>query len=52
MKRKIGLAAILLSAALSVDVSHAQTGKPGVERLYILNCGEGVAGDISRWSPV
>src|SRR5512140_2583195 len=22
-----------------------------VERLYILNCGEGVAGDISRWSP-
>src|ERR1051325_5838380 len=26
-------------------------GGPGVERLYILNCGEGVAGDISRWSP-
>src|SRR5262245_63989121 len=25
--------------------------KAGVERLYILNCGEGVAGDISRWSP-
>ena len=25
--------------------------KPGIERLYILNCGEGVAGDISRWSP-
>jgi glyoxylase-like metal-dependent hydrolase (beta-lactamase superfamily II) len=23
----------------------------GIERLYILNCGEGVAGDISRWSP-
>ena len=29
----------------------AQGSKPGVERLYILNCGEGVAGDISRWSP-
>jgi glyoxylase-like metal-dependent hydrolase (beta-lactamase superfamily II) len=29
----------------------AQGGKSGVERLYILNCGEGVAGDISRWSP-
>jgi N-acyl homoserine lactone hydrolase len=28
----------------------AQTN-PGVEKLYILNCGEGVAGDISRWSP-
>src|SRR3954462_12719128 len=26
-------------------------GAPGVERLYVLNCGEGVAGDISRWSP-
>src|SRR5882757_9672726 len=29
----------------------AQGAKSGVERLYILNCGEGVAGDISRWSP-
>jgi glyoxylase-like metal-dependent hydrolase (beta-lactamase superfamily II) len=29
----------------------AQQANPGVERLYILNCGEGVAGDISRWSP-
>ena len=28
--------------------SHAASG---VERLYILNCGVGVAGDISRWSP-
>ena len=24
---------------------------PASRRLYILNCGEGVAGDISRWSP-
>src|SRR3981189_3827167 len=31
--------------------AFAQGDKPGVERLYILNCGEGVAGDISRWSP-
>jgi N-acyl homoserine lactone hydrolase len=23
----------------------------GLQRLYILNCGEGVAGDVSRWSP-
>jgi glyoxylase-like metal-dependent hydrolase (beta-lactamase superfamily II) len=29
----------------------AQAGPSHVERLYILNCGEGVAGDISRWSP-
>jgi N-acyl homoserine lactone hydrolase len=51
VKRTVSLAAILLSGALSVGVSHAQSSKPGVERLYILNCGEGVAGDISRWSP-
>jgi N-acyl homoserine lactone hydrolase len=37
-------------AALSNEPSYAQA-KAGVERLYILNCGEGVAGDISRWSP-
>ena len=35
---------------LSNQPSYAQA-QPGVERLYILNCGEGVAGDISRWSP-
>src|SRR5829696_8917525 len=23
----------------------------GVDKLYIMNCGEGVAADISRWSP-
>jgi N-acyl homoserine lactone hydrolase len=30
--------------------ASAQT-KSGVDKLFILNCGEGVAGDISRWSP-
>ncbi len=48
---------ILLAGALSLAVSPgtdsalAQGSKPGVERLYIFNCGEGRAGDISRWSP-
>ncbi len=51
MYRAIGLVGLLLSVFLSVDCGHAQTGKSGVEKLYILNCGEGVAGDISRWSP-
>ena len=48
----IGAAAFCLASAsvLSNQPSCAQA-KPGVERLYILNCGEGVAGDISRWSP-
>jgi N-acyl homoserine lactone hydrolase len=49
--RSIGFVAALLSAALSLSAGHAQSGKTGVEKLYILNCGEGVAGDISRWSP-
>jgi N-acyl homoserine lactone hydrolase len=51
VNRTIGFVAALLPALLLADVAHAQSGKPGVEKLYVLNCGEGVAGDISRWSP-
>ena len=51
MNRAIALVAAVSSIALSATAGHAQSGKPGVEKLYILNCGEGVAGDISRWSP-
>ena len=51
MNRAIGLVAAVLSVVLSFGSGHAQSSKPGVEKLYILNCGEGVAGDISRWSP-
>ena len=47
MKRSVGLAALVI-CALSVATGQAQAG---VEKLYILNCGEGMAGDISRWSP-
>jgi len=45
------LACALTTPQLSSQPAFAQGGKPGAERLYILNCGEGVAGDISRWSP-
>ncbi|MBR0688654.1 N-acyl homoserine lactonase family protein [Bradyrhizobium manausense] len=41
----------LAIAALALSAQSASAQKPGVEKLYILNCGEGVAGDISRWSP-
>jgi N-acyl homoserine lactone hydrolase len=51
VKRVGGLVGALLSLMVSVVSGHAQSEKPGVEKLYILNCGEGVAGDISRWSP-
>ena len=49
--RTTGFAAALLSAVAFAGLSHAQSAKPGIEKLYVLNCGEGVAGDISRWSP-
>src|SRR5882762_7265975 len=48
VKRSVGFAAALLSGVLFASAGQAQSG---VEKLYILNCGEGVAGDISRWSP-
>src|SRR6202051_1823103 len=51
VNRTVGFAAALLPALLVADLACAQSGKPGVEKLYVLNCGEGVAGDISRWSP-
>ena len=51
MNRVWGLLAVVLAVGFSADSCHAQTGKTGVEKLYVLNCGEGVAGDISRWSP-
>ena len=47
--RRIGVALSAIALVLSAHAASAQ--KPGVEKLYILNCGEGVAGDISRWSP-
>lgn len=42
--------AALAAVLIHVGTASAQT-KSGIDRLYILNCGEGVAGDVSRWSP-
>ena len=51
MRGSTALALVTL-VGFGLDGSPAVAqGKPGIERLYILNCGEGVAGDISRWSP-
>jgi len=47
---KAALMAVVLGMALSVTPVAGQR-QSGLERLYILNCGEGIAGDISRWSP-
>ena len=51
MNRTFGFVAALLSVFLAVDAGHAQSGQSGVEKLYILNCGEGTSSDVSRWSP-
>ena len=50
MKSAFAIAAAFF-AAIAAQPAAAQSAKPGIERLYILNCGEGVAGDIGRWSP-
>ena len=42
--------AVLAALSIFAAAASAQT-KSGVDKLYILNCGEGVAGDISRRSP-
>ena len=44
-----GIAA--LSALLILASPASAQTKSGVDKVYILNCGDGVAGDISRWSP-
>src|SRR5438132_13717880 len=49
MKRFLLIAAVLIAALGALAPGVAQAA--GLERLYILNCGEGMAGDISRWSP-
>ena len=51
MKRSAICAATLAALSISALATLAQP-KSGVDKLYILNCGEGVAGDISRWSLV
>jgi len=47
IKFALAVAALVLSGHAVV----AQSEKSGVEKLYVLNCGEGTAGDISRWTP-
>jgi N-acyl homoserine lactone hydrolase len=50
MRRSGVCMAALAALSMSAAAALAQT-QTGVDKLYILNCGEGVAGDISRWSP-
>jgi N-acyl homoserine lactone hydrolase len=38
-------------SAIALPLSAQRAPSASVERLYVLNCGEGRAGDQSRWSP-
>lgn len=49
--RRLGMVAAIIAALSLAAATVSAQRKSGVERLYILDCGEGVAGDISRWSP-
>ncbi|MBP0113979.1 MULTISPECIES: N-acyl homoserine lactonase family protein [Bradyrhizobium] len=51
MMHRIAFAVAIAALALSSPGALAQSEKAGVEKLYVLNCGEGTAGDISRWTP-
>ena len=47
------VAAIAAAACTSPMVPSMMSSQPyaGVERLYVMDCGEGPAGDLSRWTP-
>ena len=45
------IVATALFAAVVAMPAAAQPNKPGVDRLYVLDCGQGHAPDQSRWSP-
>lgn len=45
------LAAAALVAVAGADLSFAQAPRPGVERLYIIDCGTFIGPDKSRWTP-
>ena len=44
------LLVLLMVLATAVEPASAQS-KSGVEKLYIINCGEGVAANVAIWSP-
>ncbi len=45
------VAVALGAAAISTTPGFGQDAPSGVDRLYVMNCGEGHAADQSRWSP-
>src|SRR3954454_14698442 len=48
---KIASAFVSLMILAGVASPSSAQNKSGVEKLYIINCGEGVAGNAAIWSP-
>jgi N-acyl homoserine lactone hydrolase len=51
MKLAALLCTSLSTVALALTAPALAQTKSGAEKLYVINCGEGVAGDLSRWTP-
>lgn len=51
MMPRFTFAVAIAALALSTLAVLGQSEKTGVEKLYVLNCGEGTTSDISRWTP-
>ncbi len=45
------LSAAILGSALAADRASAQAARPSLERLYIIDCGNSIGPDKSRWTP-
>src|SRR5213593_4116951 len=50
-RRTLSIAAFAGVVATLFGCAATAPRTAGLERIYVLNCGEGIAGDISRWSP-
>jgi N-acyl homoserine lactone hydrolase len=51
MKRSLFAVVSAFALSLVTQPADAQAGKPGIDKLYVLDCGHGHATDQSRWSP-
>lgn len=49
MLMRRAVVAVLLAVGLGATAAAPEAAT--AERLYVINCGEGTAGDVSRWSP-
>jgi N-acyl homoserine lactone hydrolase len=51
MKRLALVVASILACCAALQAAVAQPGKPGIERMYVLDCGEIALNDMGRFSP-